>query len=89
MDISLDNSLQQAELLLAKAGELAENAAAKAQAANELIQIVRKAKPHAEAISEALLQAHMDASMIITQAGNAFWLAHSAQEHLAGTRPLP
>jgi len=89
MDNSLDNSLHQAELLLTKASDLAEQAEAKALAADKLIQSVRYAKPHAEAITKGFSKAHIEARLTAKQASSTSSLAKSAQAHLAGIRPLP
>ncbi len=84
-----DVALQQAETLLDEAVTSFNLGAAKARAADELIEDARRAKAHAEGIKQQLHAAHLDARMACSGGESARDQAHSASTRIPTVRPLP
>jgi hypothetical protein len=88
-DNSPDNSLHHAEMLLEEASTSYNLAAAKARAADELINEARFSAPHPEAVKEKLFDAHLDADMAHQLGESARDQASNASNKISSVRPLP
>jgi hypothetical protein len=93
MDNSPDNSpdiaLHHAEMLLEEAVTACNLGAAKARAADELINEARFSAPHPEAVKEKLFDAHLDADMAYQLGNAARDQASNASCKISSVRPLP
>jgi hypothetical protein len=93
MDNSPDNSpdiaLHQAEILLEEIVASYNLGAAKAFAADELIQEARFSAHHPEAVQEKLSGAHLDVAQAKSVGEAARDLASNASSKISSVRPLP
>jgi hypothetical protein len=84
-----DNTLHHAEMLLEEASTSYNLGAAKARAADELINEARFSAPHPEAVKEKLYHAHLDADMAYQLGNGARNQAGNASSKISSVRPLP
>jgi hypothetical protein len=93
MDNSPNNSpdiaLHHAEVLLEEAVASYNLGAARARAADELINEARYSAPHAEAVKEKLRDAHLDAGMAYELGIGARDQVSNASCKISSVRPLP
>jgi hypothetical protein len=93
MDNSPDNSpdiaLHHAEMLLEEAVTSYNLGAAKASAADELINEARRSARHPEAVQKKLHDAHLDAVMANQVGNSARDQASNASSKISSVRPLP
>jgi hypothetical protein len=88
-DNSPDIALHQAEILLEEVSASYNCAAAKAWAADELINEALHSTRHPEAVQEKLFNAHLDASQARSIGNAARDLASRANWLISSVRPLP